>query len=251
MKQGRYPPDGNVRPSLYVNLHGHASKGQSNNLYYIRSLNRFLFRQTVFHTQGKTSHCVYITLLRTLSVYTPPITAAARSKAWTGFAPSNAGIVGSNPTQGIDICVRLFCLCVGSGFATGWSPVQGVLPTVYIKKPKKRPRSNKRTVDRQTDRQKRLCPREHETALAVRRFGLWNFAHTNFYNDKQTLSAWLVIRIPLPNKTGNKGTKRRPVNSPCTLHDSADFLCLLSLFWRKYAYDISPCCLSVYPFHPP
>jgi hypothetical protein len=57
--------------------------------------------------------------------------------------------------------VRLFCvyvvLCVGSGLATGWSLAQGVLPTVYrIKKLKKRPRSNKRTIepliDRQTDR---------------------------------------------------------------------------------------------------
>jgi hypothetical protein len=25
---------------------------------------------------------------------------------------SNAGIVGSNPTQGINACVRLFCVCV-------------------------------------------------------------------------------------------------------------------------------------------
>jgi hypothetical protein len=35
----------------------------------------------------------------------------------------------------MNVCVRLFCvcvvLCVGSGLATGWSPVQGVLPTVY------------------------------------------------------------------------------------------------------------------------
>jgi hypothetical protein len=57
------------------------------------------------------------------------ITAAARPKAWTVFARSDAGIVGSNPTRAIDVCVRLFC--VGSGLATGWSPVQGVLPTVY------------------------------------------------------------------------------------------------------------------------
>jgi hypothetical protein len=32
----------------------------------------------------------------------------------------------------MDVCVRLFCvcvvLCVGSGLETGWSPVQGVLP---------------------------------------------------------------------------------------------------------------------------
>jgi hypothetical protein len=74
-----------------------------------------------------------------------------RSKAWTVFARSNAGIVGSNPTQGMDVCLPLFyvcvVLCIGSGLATGWSPVQGVLLNVYrIKKLKKRPRSNKRTV---------------------------------------------------------------------------------------------------------
>jgi hypothetical protein len=47
---------------------------------------------------------------------------------------SKAGIVGSNPTQGMDVCVRLFCvcavMCVGSGLATGASSVQRVLPTV-------------------------------------------------------------------------------------------------------------------------
>jgi hypothetical protein len=42
--------------------------------------------------------------------------------------------------------VRLFCVCVvvcvGSGLAKGWSPVQGVLPTVCrFKKLRKRPRS--------------------------------------------------------------------------------------------------------------
>jgi hypothetical protein len=81
-----------------------------------------------------------------------PITVAARSKAWTVFARSNTGDVGSNPTQGMDVCVRLFCvcavLCVGSGFATGLSPLQGVLPTGYrIKKLINRPRSNKMTVE--------------------------------------------------------------------------------------------------------
>jgi hypothetical protein len=52
-----------------------------------------------------------------------PITVAARCKAWTVFGRLNAGIVGSNPTQGMDVCARLFCvcivLCVGSGLATG------------------------------------------------------------------------------------------------------------------------------------
>jgi hypothetical protein len=80
-----------------------------------------------------------------------PITVAARSKAWTAFARSNAVIVGSNTTQGMDVFVRVFCvcvvLCVGNGLATGWSPVQGVLPPVYrIKKLKKRSMSKKRTA---------------------------------------------------------------------------------------------------------
>jgi hypothetical protein len=77
----------------------------------------------------------------------PPITVAARPKAWTVFASSNTGIVGSNPIRDMDVCVRLCCvcvLCVGSGLVTDWSPVQGLLPTAYrIKKLKRRPRPNK------------------------------------------------------------------------------------------------------------
>jgi hypothetical protein len=63
-----------------------------------------------------------------------PITVAARSKAWTVFARSNPGIIGSNPTGGMDVCVCVYSVCVvlceGSGLATGWSPVHRVLPTV-------------------------------------------------------------------------------------------------------------------------
>jgi hypothetical protein len=66
------------------------------------------------------------------SIYTCLVT--RRSKAWTVFARSNTGIVGSNPTWGMDVRVRLFCVCAvlsaGSGLATGWSPAQEVLPTV-------------------------------------------------------------------------------------------------------------------------
>jgi hypothetical protein len=54
--------------------------------------------------------------------FSVPITVAARSKARTVFARSNTGIVGSNPTQGMDACLHLFCFCVvlcaGSGLAT-------------------------------------------------------------------------------------------------------------------------------------
>jgi hypothetical protein len=52
------------------------------------------------------------------------------------FARSNVGIIGSNPNQGMDVCVCvysvfvLFCMQL----ATLWRadpPVQGVLPSVY------------------------------------------------------------------------------------------------------------------------
>jgi hypothetical protein len=66
-----------------------------------------------------------------------PVTVAARFKAWTVFARSDAGIVGSNPIQGMDVrcvCMRLFwvcvVLCLGRDLATSWSLVQGILPSV-------------------------------------------------------------------------------------------------------------------------
>jgi hypothetical protein len=37
-----------------------------------------------------------------------PVTVASRSEAWNVFARSNAGIVGSNPTQGMDVCVWVY-----------------------------------------------------------------------------------------------------------------------------------------------
>jgi hypothetical protein len=59
---------------------------------------------------------------------------AASSKAGTVFA----GIVGSNTTQWIDVCLRLFCVCVGSGFATGWFPrSRSPAESLRITKPKR------------------------------------------------------------------------------------------------------------------
>jgi hypothetical protein len=40
------------------------------------------------------------------------VTVAERSEACTVFARSKAGIVGSNPTQGMDIWYVLFILCL-------------------------------------------------------------------------------------------------------------------------------------------
>jgi hypothetical protein len=64
-----------------------------------------------------------------------PIRTTARCKAWNVLTLSNAGIVGSNPSWDIDVCVRLLrvcaVLCAGSGLALGWSPIQEILPTVW------------------------------------------------------------------------------------------------------------------------
>jgi hypothetical protein len=52
----------------------------------------------------------------------PPITVAALRHELSS-SRLKAGITGSNPIQGMDICVRLFCvcaiLCVGSGLTMG------------------------------------------------------------------------------------------------------------------------------------
>jgi hypothetical protein len=64
----------------------------------------------------------YIGIL-TRSYHNKPITVTVLSKAWTLFARSNTGVMGSNPTRGMDVCVRFFCicavLCAGSGLSTG------------------------------------------------------------------------------------------------------------------------------------
>jgi hypothetical protein len=108
------------------------------------------------HTLTLAMSWMFVLVLRYL---TKPITVAAWSKAWTVFACSNPGIVGLKATRGMDVCVRLFyvcvVLCVGSGLATGWSPVQGVLPAVYRLRSWKSgqgPKKGCRAIDRQTDR---------------------------------------------------------------------------------------------------
>jgi hypothetical protein len=41
-----------------------------------------------------------------------PMTAAVQSKAWTVFACSNIAVMGLNLTWGMDVSLRLFCVCV-------------------------------------------------------------------------------------------------------------------------------------------
>jgi hypothetical protein len=48
-------------------------------------------------------------------IFVQPIAVAAWSKAWNVFTRSNSGIVGLKPTQGMDVCSCLFCVCVWWG----------------------------------------------------------------------------------------------------------------------------------------
>jgi hypothetical protein len=99
-----------------------------------------------------------------------PVTVAARSKAWTVLARtlgSWARIVGSNPTGGMDVCLLLFWVYAGSGFAMGWSSVLGVLPTVLGLR-------NWSETKRFTDA---LCSKVGAT-------GKWERAFWNIYNEQ-------------------------------------------------------------------
>jgi hypothetical protein len=64
------------------------------------------------------------------------VTVAELFKAWNALARLDAGIVGSDPTRGMDVyvdmyvCFMFMLSCVGRGLAMSWSPVQGVLPAV-------------------------------------------------------------------------------------------------------------------------
>jgi hypothetical protein len=89
-----------------------------------------------------------ITAYYSICSYLTKSTAGHGSRALWGmycivFARSEAGIVGSNPTQGLNVwCVcAFFCvfvvLCLGRVLATSWSPVQGVLPSVNDQETKK------------------------------------------------------------------------------------------------------------------
>jgi hypothetical protein len=79
---------------------------------------------------------IYMHTQAYIHTYIRPVTVAERSKVCTVFARSEAGIVGSNPTQDLNVCyeyVFILCLCylcLGRGLATSRSIVQGILPSV-------------------------------------------------------------------------------------------------------------------------
>jgi hypothetical protein len=66
----------------------------------------------------KDHYTIFILLIKITFVFCAhmqiyvPIAVAAPSEAWTVFACSNTGVVGSNRTRSMDGYVRLFCVCV-------------------------------------------------------------------------------------------------------------------------------------------
>jgi hypothetical protein len=125
------------RRSTFNGLHGVTPQKTVLFLDYINFL-LYFFK----HATGKIFRisCIKIILFyiiqtrlnNILHIINEPITVAARCKAWTVLARWNRGFE-SQLRYGC-LCVRLFCvcvvLCVGSGLATGSSPVQGVLPSM-------------------------------------------------------------------------------------------------------------------------
>jgi hypothetical protein len=76
------------------------------------------------------SHAKY---LLAWPVYGPTNKAKIYKKIPVTAIRNNKPIVSSNPIRGMVVCIYSVCiaLCVDRGFAMGWSPVQGVLSTVY------------------------------------------------------------------------------------------------------------------------
>jgi hypothetical protein len=134
-----------IKPSqcLYISI--------NSQLYTIRSCP--LRPKTVMYGSFITKfHCAVNRNGRERGVFRYAISAFCQSQWPSGLRhelSSFARTLGSSVRiplkEWMSMCVYSVCvvLCVGSDLATGWSPVQGVLPTVYrIKKLKKRPRSN-------------------------------------------------------------------------------------------------------------
>jgi hypothetical protein len=78
-------------------------------MHFIQRNNRG--RINISYTSLITSYNLNVWLYQ---AYIPngPVTVAVQSKACTVFISSNAGIVGSNPTQGMDVCVCVYSVFV-------------------------------------------------------------------------------------------------------------------------------------------
>jgi hypothetical protein len=97
---------------------------------------------------------------------------------------SNAGIVGSNPTQGMDVCV--YSVCIGGGLAKGWSPIQGVLPNVLGLRNLS---GTKRFTDAPCSKVGATGKREKENVICMSR--AWNYPLECFVAASWTFNSYL------------------------------------------------------------
>jgi hypothetical protein len=112
-----------------------------------------------------------------------PIMVAAPSKARTVFVRSNAGIVVSNPTHGMDVCVRLFCVyvvCVAATLRRAITTPRG--PTVCVKK------------DYETEEEARAPKRAAETLMKNGWMNEWTWPHISEDSTQQ-----IVLLFPGSN----------------------------------------------------
>jgi hypothetical protein len=66
-----------------------------------------------FSATGNLRHTGILFVIYTSLINVGPVTVAERSNAYIVFARSEAGIVGSNPKQGMNVwCVYVFILCL-------------------------------------------------------------------------------------------------------------------------------------------
>jgi hypothetical protein len=122
-----------------------------------------------------------------------PVTVAGRSEACTVFARSEAGIVGSNPTQGMDVwCVcTFFCecvvLCLGRGLATSWSLVQGVLPSANDQETEKSTlcsKSGSNLPNGSKEEESKIVSEPTLIFPMVLSFMVWNLAVVQWHRNK-------------------------------------------------------------------
>jgi hypothetical protein len=131
-----------AQPSAYTshrNTHKHANTHSYNNISNIRAVAPNAVQQNF--NEDILKNCLRPFNYLYEQIISKPITVAARSKAWNCLCLLERGL--RIPLKAwMSVC--LYFVCFFLFCATGWSPVQGVLPTTCkIKKLKKRPRSNK------------------------------------------------------------------------------------------------------------
>jgi hypothetical protein len=92
---------------------------------------RIFYYTTLHHVEPRKA-IILQNFIRSSFQYTITCTRRTQWPRGLKHEPSSpAWTLGSWVGIPLEACLCAFILCVGRGLATGWSPVQGVLPTVY------------------------------------------------------------------------------------------------------------------------